>query len=1308
MNWAEVRRLPGFKRNVKSGYAKGRLPRVQTLEQLECRRLLSGSVAITGSAASGNTNLTTEGNVDWFDIGYPATPTKVHTKNHVTAPRLSAVTVTGTAVSTTTTGKTFTWTDATPPIGTDVTLPSDPVTAVGTSGGASPPAETVVNAFNDSTQKYLNFQKLGAGAIVTPTANGGNGTTVAGIRIYTANDSSERDPASYVLEGSNNGGATWSTISAGPLNLPAGRNTVIHTIDPNVDFNQTVVFDNTTSYKSYRITFPTVKNASSANSMQVGDIELLSMIPAENATATADAAAVTGAGNGFHFTVPASPVLHELKVYVGVDGGSGTLSTTLSDGSVPTQNVTLTDSNGNGATYEVYTIDFKSTQANATMAVDWVGAGNATVILSAADWSANAQLTVTPTTPISGDTNLSTEGNLDWEQFGFPSDPTSVVSKEGVTGPHIGDLKTIGSATAVSTTTPGKTFTWTDEPDAGLSDVTQPTDPVQIVNGIDDGDGSVGPPPAAETEVNAFDNTTAKYLNFQDLNSGVIVTPAANNGLGTVVSAMRLYTANDSPERDPASYTLEGSNDGGGTWTMISAGALALPDARNDLGQVIDPNVNANQLVTFNNRTAYKSYRVLFPTTKNSTTGNSMQIGEIELLQRSVGNATTSDADAVSGDGNGFQFTVPARPVLRRLNVYVGIDGGGTGTLTATLSDGSEAPVTLVLNDNNANGATLAVYQIDYKSALENQTLSVSWTASNGGTAIISAADWVELTPVTAPLSVTAVATGQGKINVSWVDTSSSEQGFLVERAPDAGGTPGDFTVIANAGENITQFVDSGLSPSTKYYYRVSAYNPLNTLAAIGGPASATTRASNSTGLFAQYWNDPNNGTNPTGHLGSAGDSPVFSDVEPNVAVDWGTGSPNPAVNADYFSSQWDGIYVADYSGPTTFYVNTDDGGRFFIDLNGNGTFDWDSAAAGIASPNGELVVNTWSDHGQGLIGGATVNLVAGQQYKIRMQQFEHTGGAAAFLYVQTASSGASPVIIPTANVSSTDNTPPVVVGDPEIDRPLPSTATYTPKQHIVVHFSKPILFNSSGTVSLFGSDGSFVGAAVTVDNGSNSLILTFPDLPQQELPDGNYRLYLPAFAITDSAGNLLDGNGDGFGGDDYLTPTENSFYSLKGDTQSGASGVLNTDRKVDFTDFQRIELNFGKTASSRPAASDGDVNHDGVIDRLDLQIVVANQGMALVKPSPAAPVPSAPVSLPPVVSPAPPSKPVASKPIAKPTATPVAAKPAPLAAAKPAIATTTQASSVVKPIIKPVVLPPVAPVTFSIKRVSSVKDLLN
>jgi hypothetical protein len=93
-----------------------------------------------------------------------------------------------------------------------------------------------------------------------------------------------------------------------------------------------------------------------------------------------------------------------------------------------------------------------------------------------------------------------------------------------------------------------------------------------------------------------------------------------------------LTTANDAVDRDPASYELYGTNDaiqsvdnsdgnGGEVWTLISSGPLSLPAARND----------ATTIVPINASTAYSSYRIVFPTVKNATGANSMQIADVQL-----------------------------------------------------------------------------------------------------------------------------------------------------------------------------------------------------------------------------------------------------------------------------------------------------------------------------------------------------------------------------------------------------------------------------------------------------------------------------------------------------------------------------------------------------------------------------------------------------------------------------------------------------------------------------------------------------
>ena len=164
-----------------------------------------------------------------------------------------------------------------------------------------------------------------------------------------------------------------------------------------------------------------------------------------------------------------------------------------------------------------------------------------------------------------------------------------------------------------------------------LDDVTLPGDPIQVVNGVNDGDASFGAPPAAEGADKAIDNTTTKYLNFLDLGSGFVVTPSRGP---SVVNGIRLYSANDAPERDPGSFWLEGANSPTGPFTLIAASNVTL-GGRNAGGQQIEPNaVNTLNSVTFMfpNQAQYSTYRVTFPTLANSASANAMQIGEVELL----------------------------------------------------------------------------------------------------------------------------------------------------------------------------------------------------------------------------------------------------------------------------------------------------------------------------------------------------------------------------------------------------------------------------------------------------------------------------------------------------------------------------------------------------------------------------------------------------------------------------------------------------------------------------------------------------
>lgn len=136
-----------------------------------------------------------------------------------------------------------------------------------------------------------------------------------------------------------------------------------------------------------------------------------------------------------------------------------------------------------------------------------------------------------------------------------------------------------------------------------------------------------------------------KYLNFAEIQTGVIITPnGLTGGLPTIVTSMTLWVANDSDARDPADYELYGTNvsivDGGAgteyplsSFTLIVSGALSLPDARNTSTMAASgPPYSGNfQTVAITNSTQYTSYMLLFPNVKNAGSANSMQISEVQF-----------------------------------------------------------------------------------------------------------------------------------------------------------------------------------------------------------------------------------------------------------------------------------------------------------------------------------------------------------------------------------------------------------------------------------------------------------------------------------------------------------------------------------------------------------------------------------------------------------------------------------------------------------------------------------------------------
>ena len=164
----------------------------------------------------------------------------------------------------------------------DVTIPGDPITDFGnTSTTPATPANAINNTFATFTTRgsglnnNAGFPPFGGpvGLVVTPAAGA---TRVTALRIYPGSDGTDSDPADVQLEGSNNGGTSYTTILPDtPLSLPTGRNGVLDFFDPLAASVQELRFVNNQAYTSYRLTFNHVRNDNNTYFMSIGEIELL-------------------------------------------------------------------------------------------------------------------------------------------------------------------------------------------------------------------------------------------------------------------------------------------------------------------------------------------------------------------------------------------------------------------------------------------------------------------------------------------------------------------------------------------------------------------------------------------------------------------------------------------------------------------------------------------------------------------------------------------------------------------------------------------------------------------------------------------------------------------------------------------------------------------------------------------------------------------------------------------------------------------------------------------------------------------------
>jgi hypothetical protein len=136
--------------------------------------------------------------------------------------------------------------------------------------------------------------------------------------------------------------------------------------------------------------------------------------------------------------------------------------------------------------------------------------------------------------------------------------------------------------------------------------------------------------PSSESPRRALDNdirTNYRHYKGEKQPTGFVVTPSSKK----VVNRLTFTTAADHPERDPVAFTLYGSDDHvyTGPWTLIASGKI------DDFNQETAwPRLKKNETpVVFNNKVAYKHYRLMVTAVRDAASADSMQVAEVELIE---------------------------------------------------------------------------------------------------------------------------------------------------------------------------------------------------------------------------------------------------------------------------------------------------------------------------------------------------------------------------------------------------------------------------------------------------------------------------------------------------------------------------------------------------------------------------------------------------------------------------------------------------------------------------------------------------
>jgi hypothetical protein len=173
--------------------------------------------------------------------------------------------------------------------------------------------------------------------------------------------------------------------------------------------------------------------------------------------------------------------------------------------------------------------------------------------------------------------------------------------------------------------------------------------------------------------------------------------------------------------------------------------------------------------------------------------------------------ATTSDVTVVVSQTLTSLVVSPAT---------VTIDAGTTKQFTASAKDQFAVAMTnqpAFTWSVASGGGTISVAGL-FTAPTTAGTSTIRATAGTVlGTAVVS----IVIPIPAAPTKLALTVVSKSQINLSWLDNSSNESGFLIERSLDGI----NFIQVAMVGPNTKSWSATGLLANTRYYFRIRAWN---------------------------------------------------------------------------------------------------------------------------------------------------------------------------------------------------------------------------------------------------------------------------------------------------------------------------------------------------------------------------------------------------------------------------------------------------------------------------------------------------